>query len=262
MRRPVDTVERRRCNRIFGKGSMKIRMLGTGSGVPSLRRVSAAYLVSAASGKILIDIGPSVVRRLLEFDVVADDVDVIILTHFHPDHTVDLATFLFACNYGEKERRKPLLMIGGRGVRLFYGRFSRLYPWVKPIGYPLTIKTLSKGKLRFGNLLIETAPVNHRDESIAIRLEENGRTTVFSGDTDYSPTLLRLASGSDVLFAECSHPWKKAKGHMNLETLRRVVDSARPRKVLMTHLYPEWEEFKGILPAPLLLGEDGMEIQV
>ncbi len=241
---------------------MKIKILGTGSGVPSLRRASSSYLVSTASGNLLVDIGPSIVRRLLEFGFLVDDVDVVLLTHFHPDHTVDLATLLFACNYGERERRKPLLIIGGKGVRSFYRRLSRLYPWVEPIGYPLTLRTLSNGRLRLGGLLIEAAPMNHRDESIGIRLEEKGRTAMFSGDTDYSPTLVRLASASDALFAECSHPVEKAKGHMNIETLRRVADSAHPRKVIMTHLYPEWEEFEGSLPAPLLLGEDGMEIEL
>ena len=44
---------------------MKIRILGTGGAVPSLRRLSSAYLVSLSGGNMLIDVGPSVVRRLL-----------------------------------------------------------------------------------------------------------------------------------------------------------------------------------------------------
>jgi len=241
---------------------MKIKMLGTGSSVPSLRRMSPSCLISTGAGNILIDAGPSVVRRLLEFGFTASDIDIVILTHFHPDHTVDLATFLFDCNYGEHKREKPLLLLGGKGVKLFYRRLWRLYPWIEPINYCLTIRSRPRGRIRVGALSIETAPVNHREESIGVRLEENGKSAVFSGDTGYSLSLIDLASRADVLVVECSRPTERMDGHLNLPSLLEIVDQARPRRVIMTHLFPEWEQFSGCLPAPLLSGEDGMEIEL
>ncbi len=95
---------------------MKLKILGTGTATPSLQRASSSYLLSTAWGNILVDIGPSIVRRLLEYGHTTDDVDMIVLTHFHPDHTVDLATFLFASNYGDVTRKKPLILLGGRGT--------------------------------------------------------------------------------------------------------------------------------------------------
>jgi len=71
-------------------------------------------------GRILIDIGPSVVRRLMEYGYTTNNVDMIVLTHFHPDHTVDLATFLFASNYGDVTREKPLVLLGGKGLDTFF----------------------------------------------------------------------------------------------------------------------------------------------
>jgi ribonuclease BN (tRNA processing enzyme) len=241
---------------------MKIKMLGTGSSVPSLRRMSPSCLISTGMGNILIDVGPSVVRRLLEFGFTASDVDVVILTHFHPDHTVDLATFLFDCNYGETKREKPLLLLGGKGVKLFYRRLRRVYPWIEPISYRLTIKSCPRGSTKMGALSIETAPVNHREESIGVRLEENGKSAVFSGDTAYSASLVDLASRADMFVVECSRPTEKTDGHLNLASLLEIVDQAHPRQVIITHLFPEWEQFSGCLPAPLLSGEDGMEIDL
>ncbi|MGD0229940.1 MAG: ribonuclease Z [Syntrophorhabdales bacterium] len=241
---------------------MKIKILGTGTAVPSLARVSSAYLVSTGAGNILVDVGPSIVRRLLESGYSVNDVDVMVLTHFHPDHTGDLAAFLFACNYGESERHGGLSLIGGRGVRPFFRRLSRVYPWIAPQHYRLTIKTLPGGAMRAGPVSVTTAPVAHRDESIAVRIEEEGKRVVFSGDTDYSPALAALASGADLLVAECSFPDRKAKGHLDLPTLCRIAKEAAPRRVIMSHLYPEWEEFHGVIPPPLLLGEDGMELEV
>ena len=99
---------------------------------------------------MLIDVGPSVVRRLLEAGHRVNDIDTIILTHFHPDHTADLSTFLFASNYGGPERRTPLALAGGRGLPIFYRRLARLYPWIVPNRYELLVKALKGGMWRVG----------------------------------------------------------------------------------------------------------------
>ncbi len=211
---------------------------------------------------MLIDVGPSVVRRLLEFGQTVDDVDIVVLTHFHPDHAVDLSTFLFACNYGEKERRKPLFLLGGRGVRRFYGLLLRLFPSIAPKSYDLSVKTVSRGRHTVGGVSLAVAPMAHREESIAIRIEEGEKSVVFSGDTGESPELAELARNADLLVVECSFPDRLREGHLDLRTLLPIVRRANPRQVVLTHLAPEWERYDSPLPAPLVLGEDGMEIEV
>jgi len=241
---------------------LKIKMLGTGGAVPSLRRLSSAYLLSLSRRNILIDVGPSVVRRLLEFGRTVNDVDIVVLTHFHPDHAVDLSTFLFACNFGEEEREKPLFLCGGRGVRRFYNLSLRLYPSITPKSYDLSVKTVSRGRHAVAGISLTIAPMVHREESIAIRVEEGGKSVVFSGDTDESRALAELAANADLLVVECSFPDRKKKGHLDLRTLLPLVAKAKPKQVVLTHLSPEWEEYRAPLPAPLVLGEDGMEIEV
>ncbi len=241
---------------------MKITILGTGSATPSLSRSSSSCLLSTSAGNILIDAGPSVVRRLLESGHEVGDIDIIVLTHFHPDHTVDLATLLFACNYGERQRQKELHLIGGRGIRLFFRRLSRLYPWVVPLDYRLTIRAVPQGTVRIGSVSLVTAPMAHRDESIGVRIEERGKSVVFSGDTGYAPALAALAARADLLVVECSFPEQEVWGHLNLPTLLTIVREATPRRVIMSHLSPAWEGFHGVLPAPLLLGEDGLTMDL
>lgn len=241
---------------------MRVTILGTGTAVPSLNRLSSSYLLSAESGRLLIDVGPSVVRRLLEAGHTVEDVDAIILTHFHVDHTADLSTFLFACNYGARERERSLTLAGGKNLGLFYRRLTRLYPWIVPNRYELSVRQMRGKVWRLRDLSITWASMNHREESVAIRVEEGGKSVVFSGDTDYTPALAGLAAGADLLVAECAFPLRKVKGHLNLETLLPLVRQARPKRVILSHLYPEWDDYNAPLPAPLLLGEDGMEIEL
>ncbi len=240
---------------------MRLKVLGTGTCIPSLKRGSSAYVVTAGNRTVLVDAGPATVRRLLEFGYTVDDVDIVIITHFHVDHTADLSTFLFVCNYGLVRREKPLLLIGGRGMRRFYKGLLAVYPWLKPKSYRLLVKSMSAGVLEDEGLVIRTKGVNHNPESIGVRISD-GASITFTGDTDYSRSLVALAHHTDLLVSECAFPERKAKGHMNLAVVEKVVRDAEPGRVLLTHLYPEWDDFQGLLHAPYLLGEDGLEIDV
>jgi len=240
---------------------MKLLVLGTGTAIPRIERGSSAYLVTARGANVLVDVGPAVVRRLLEKGYEVDDVDVIILTHFHVDHTADLSTFFFACNYGRVPRVKPLTVIGGKGIARFYRGLRAVYPWVAPKTYDLTVQRLVNDSLKIGGLTVTTVPVNHNPESIAVRLDEK-RSVTFSGDSDISSNLIRLADGTDTLVAECAFPERKVKGHLNLAALDGIVRKTGPKRVILTHLYPDWDDWPGVLHAPYLLGEDGMEMEV
>ncbi len=240
---------------------MRLHILGTGTAIPRIERGSSAYLITASGANILIDAGPAVVRRLLETGYEVDDIDALVITHFHVDHTADLSTFFFACNYGHVARTKPLTIIGGKGIAGFCRGLQAIYPWVRPKTYDLTVCRLVNASLKLGGITITATPVNHNPESIAVRFEGK-RSVTFSGDTDHSINLIRLAEGTDVLVAECAFPERKVKGHLNLAALDKIVKKAKPKRVILTHLYPEWDDYRGVLHAPYLLGEDGMEIKL
>jgi ribonuclease BN (tRNA processing enzyme) len=201
------------------------------------------------------------VRRLLEYGFTTRDIDAIVLTHFHVDHTADLSTFLFASNYDVEARTKPLTIIGGPGINDFFEDLIKVYRWLTPKSYELFLREEGDCTLNLEDFVISVTRVEHNDESIAIRIEEH-KSVTFSGDTDYTKNLVKLASNTDLLIAECSFPERKVDGHLNLEILQKIVDEANPKRVLISHLYPEWDDFSGVLPAPYLLGEDGMEIEV
>jgi ribonuclease BN (tRNA processing enzyme) len=240
---------------------MKVKLLGTGTCAPSLRRGSSSYLVQTKQLNILVDVGPSVVRRLLEYGFTTRDIDVVILTHFHVDHTADFSTFLFASNYDVVARKKKLMVVAGEGLHDFYKGLLGVYPWLSPKSYEIFFHEMPEGTLKTGGLIITTGPMEHNYESIGVRIEE-GRSVAFSGDTDYTENLIELAKEADLFVVECSFPEKKVDGHLDLITLQKVVDQAKSRRVILSHLYPEWDDFRYVLHAPFLLGEDGMEIEV
>jgi len=70
--------------------------------------------------KLLFDCGAGTMRRLLEAGTTIFDVSYIFFSHFHPDHSGELANFLFSTKYPAMDSRKsPLTIISGKGFSDF-----------------------------------------------------------------------------------------------------------------------------------------------
>ena len=64
---------------------LRVTVIGSGVALPSLRRRSPGLLVETRREKLLFDCGPDILRGLLNAGVSYQEVDRILITHFHPD---------------------------------------------------------------------------------------------------------------------------------------------------------------------------------
>jgi ribonuclease BN (tRNA processing enzyme) len=112
----------------MGNPEIKMTILGSGTCVPSLKRSSCSVLVETGTQKIILDSGVGTMHRLLETGNNIFDITHIVFSHFHPDHTGELASFIFANKYPDKNRRKiPLTLIGGKGFKDFFNDLKKVY---------------------------------------------------------------------------------------------------------------------------------------
>ncbi len=226
---------------------MKFTVLGSGTGWPRLHRGAPAYLLQVAGENFLLDFGPATLPRLLRLGLSLDDIDAIFLSHFHPDHVTDLIPFLFATRYRLGYRRtKKVELYAGEGFKDFYAGLKKAFGhWVEPPEGLLEIQELSvqyESAFLRPPLEIRTAPVTHNPESIAFRFDFEGKSLVYSGDTDYSPQLIELAREADLLVVECSFPeGQKVSGHLVPSLIGQMAGQAQVKKLLLTHLYPPCE---------------------
>jgi ribonuclease BN (tRNA processing enzyme) len=246
-------------------------IIGSGTGVPSLRRASPGLLLLSGSSQILIDSGPGALRRLLEAGFTYRDVDLILYTHIHPDHTADLVPILFACKYGDLPREKEMTIIGGPGFKLFFDKINELYgAWINPETYHLTVKEISSKPILFGEMKILSAPMAHLPGSVGYRIEWQGeKSIVISGDTDYSENIVNLASEADLLVLECSFPdTKKVEGHLTPSLAGKIARKSGCKKLLLTHLYPVCDQHdilkqcQQIYQGQIILAEDLMRVVI
>jgi ribonuclease BN (tRNA processing enzyme) len=251
---------------------MELIVLGSGTGVPSRRRGSPAYAVRAADRLILLDLGSGACRALLRHDLNFSQVDIIALSHLHPDHVGDLIPFLFASHYAlGYTRQDPFWLMAARGFRDFHERLKGAFgQWVEAPPGLLQVLELNPAEpdyFAWEGLTIKSAPVNHIHGSLAYRLEAGGRSLVYSGDTDLSDSLVELAQGADLLVLECANPFK-VPGHLTPEEAGRLAARAGVRRLLLTHFYPPCDEVDVVALAAqeysgeILRAEDGLKITV
>src|SRR5262249_5328136 len=148
-----------------------------------------------------------------------------------PDHVTDLVPFLFASKYGERCRKKKLIIVGGPGFKNFFDQLSQVYRgWLIPKSYPLEVTEMRKDSLSLSGLSIKTCLPNHIPESISYRFEEKGKSIVFSGDTDFSENLTQLAYKAHLFLLECSFPnSKKVKGHLIPKEIIKMARLSNPK---------------------------------
>ncbi len=226
---------------------MRLTILGSGTGWPRLERGAPAYLLQVGGENYLLDFGPATIPRLLRVGLKLEEIDAIFLTHFHPDHVTDLIPFLFATRYAlGYQRKKPFTLYAAEGFSRFYQGLKEAFgQWVEPKEGLLEVQELStqcQSAFLRPPLEIRTAPVAHNPESLAYRFDYEGKSLVYSGDTDFSPSLIELATEADVLVIECSFPeGQKVPGHLTPSLVGQIAGQARVKRVILSHLYPPCE---------------------
>ncbi len=253
---------------------ISVTILGSGTCVPSLKRSSCSVLMEIGHSKLLFDCGPGTMRRLLETGTSIFDISYIFFSHTHPDHTSELAPFLFSSKYPNENRKLPLTIVASKDFSKFHDGLKAVYGrWIEPAPGILHIPGLDSDRndsLKFDDFSVESSPVEHIKGSIAFKVTRSARTSVvYSGDTDFSEDLIALAKGADLLICESALPdAMKVPGHLTPSLAGEIATRAGVHKLVLTHFYPECDkadiekECRKTYSGPLILAEDLMRVNV
>jgi ribonuclease BN (tRNA processing enzyme) len=280
-----------------------VALLGTKGG-PAIRPGSAmptASLVSIGGRRIVVDCGLGVTRGLCDQGMALADLDLIVVTHLHSDHYLELGPLLHtAWTAGLK---RPVRVFGPEGLAAYWRDFCASMRFdidlrIADEGRPDLRDLVSVTSFAEGPVLDETGlrvralrnvhpPIT---DSFALRIEAAGRAVVFSGDTAPLPALADFARGADLLIHEAilmpaidalvarvGNGDDRLKRHI-LRSHTEAADAARlaaeagVRALALHHLIPaddpafgiaDWEA--AVRPhwtGPLHVGRDGLQIPV
>lgn len=255
---------------------MQLVVLGSGTSVPHEQRASAAFWLQTQGASILLDCSVDAAHRMAQENLDWPKLDAIWISHLHLDHCGGLAALLFGMKHAPQTqtRKKPLRIFGCAGVERLLTAIDEANDYgLRRQRFPIELNDQieAAGEFDFAaGLRAQTFSTPHTRESLALRLvNSTGQTLVYSGDTSFSEGLADFARGADLLILECSFFREKpVETHLKLDEAMRLAALAEPRKLVLTHLYPEWDnvdieaESRKLWIGETIAARDGLRIEL
>ncbi len=193
---------------------------------------------------VLVDVGSPPHLLLPRLGLSVRDIRLVLLTHFHYDHTAMLPLLLGALAWDDRTEPGRLVIAGPVGTRDMVegligvgfgpGTQRRIDERVAP-GYAVL---QDGGDVRFGEYRVRSHAVVHSTgPSLAYAVAKDGVRVGFSGDTTLCAGLRRLCAEVDVLVCECSN-WDgpAGGGHLWRGEVEELVAGYPEVRFLLNHL--------------------------
>ena len=220
---------------------MRLQFVGCGDAFGSGGRLNTCFHVSSGRVNFLIDCGASSLPALKRLGISRDDIDLILITHFHGDHFAGLPFLLLDAQFSRRTR--PLVIAGPDGIEqklpaVMEALFEHSSKTKQK--FDLAVVTLKPEETRaFGAVNVTPFSVVHGESGgpfLAYRIEAEGRVIAYSADTEWTKTLIPLAREADLLIAETYYYDKLVKNHLSLTTLEAHLAEIKPKRLVLTHM--------------------------
>jgi ribonuclease BN (tRNA processing enzyme) len=245
----------------------EVVFVGTSDAFGAGGRRQSAILLRASGGTALLDCGTTTNSGLRALGTDRDEIDTILISHFHGDHFGGIPLLLLAALY-EDERRKPLWIAGPPGVE---SRVRSLAAAMgHPIedrewGFPLHFEEFAVGRNAVvGPVKVSAFEAYHVPDSKphGLRVVADGLTVAYSGDTGWFDELPLRVAGSDLFICECTYPARNQdfKYHLNYARLHERRKDFDCGRIILTHLGEEMSSRRGTFD--LETADDGLTIRL
>ncbi|MYS18824.1 Ribonuclease BN, tRNA processing enzyme [Streptomyces sp. DvalAA-14] len=221
---------------------MLLTVVGCSGSFPSADSACSSYLVEADGFRLLIDMGNGALGEL-QRHIGLYDLDAVLLSHLHADHCIDMCGYFVARYYRHDGGPASAVPVYGpvgteRRLNIAYGDV----PDEKCMSEVFDFRTLEPGSFRLGPLTITAALVSHPVEAYGFRIEHEGSTLAYSGDTGPCESLQGLAEGADLFLCEASFTYGKEDIpdlHLNGREAGQAATRAGAERLVLTHI-PPW----------------------
>lgn len=212
-----------------------LTLLGTGTCQVEFGRRATSELLELDGTYILFDIGRGIVQRLLDAGVRHNQVNHVVLSHFHPDHVSDLIPFLHAGAWSRRDpRRSDLHIYGPHGVQTIIERLMSAFTLndflPSSAGYTIKVHEVSEKRLTIGELAFEFVSLppsgNH-----GLRFEWGGKRYALTGDSHFHEQEVAFLKEVDLAVIDA--------GHLDDDAIVELAVTSGVRYMVCSHLYRE-----------------------
>ncbi|WP_108816493.1 MBL fold metallo-hydrolase [Loktanella sp. Alg231-35] len=279
--------------------SDSLALLGVKGG-PAIRpgsHMPTSMLLRLAGKTILIDAGLGVTRGICDQGVTLTEIDLIVITHLHSDHYLELGPFFHTAWTAGLNRTIPVF--GPKGLDAYWAGFQ------DSMRFDIDLRVRDEGRCDFDSLadiqviddVMTFDDITLRSlrnvhppitDTFALRFEAGDKAVAFSGDTAYMDEMAPFAKGADLLVHEamlrdgvealCARMTNGderlrthiLRSHTDAVDVGRIARDAGVRQLALSHMVPDgdpdftdqhWEDaVRQHWDGPFFLGKDGMKI--
>jgi len=275
---------------------MKLTLLGTGCPSVDHKRFGPANLISTKKTKILVDCGSGITQRLHQLNISLAEIDVLLFTHLHSDHAVDLYQLIISSWHSY--RVTPWKIYGPKGTKKFVKKIMDAWADERKLRISYESRASAKafemqvtefksiGSIKIKDVNIKYFEVDHKPVKYAYGFcfTNNSKKLTISGDTRPCENLMKYAQKSDLLLHEVfiegeilqTNKMRTKKTLHNVQNYHttstqvgKVAFISRAKKLVLTHFVPtrfNKNNLKKIVKKDFgkdtVIGEDLMTIKI
>jgi ribonuclease BN (tRNA processing enzyme) len=220
---------------------VRVRFLGSGDAFGSGGRLQACIHVEAGPMNFLLDCGTTALCAMKRMGVPPSTVQAIFVSHLHGDHFGGIPFFLLEAQLVSK-RDEPLLILGPPTTEERVRKaMEAFFPGSTGMNfrYPVEYREFrDRQPLEWRKVRVTPYPVVHGSGAppYALRVECAGKVIAYSGDTEWTESLVEAAWHADLFICEAYSYDKKIPFHIDLPALKEHRAEIECRRLVLTHM--------------------------
>jgi ribonuclease BN (tRNA processing enzyme) len=243
----------------------EVVFVGTSDAFGAGGRRQSAVFARGERGGMLFDCGATTNTGLFQLGISRNEIDVILISHFHGDHFGGIPSFLYAALYTD-ERRHAIEIVGPPEVEARIRRLAHAMghhlngrEWTFPIHYR---EIHADESLSAGPAEIEAFATQHQPDSNpqGYRVALGQDRIAYSGDTGWFDGLPEHVAGSHLFICECTQHRALLDFHLSLDELREHRDDFDCGRLILTHLGEEMADQRGQIE--IETADDGLTVKL
>lgn len=219
---------------------VQVQFVGSGDAFGSGGRFQTCILIRGAGAPLLIDCGATSLSAMKRLGVEPSEISAIVLTHLHGDHFGGIPFVILDGQF--RRRTEPLIIAGPPGTReRVEAAMEVLFPGSSKIQrrFGVDFVEMVEGRrITLGAAFATGFEVKHPSGAtpFAVRIEYESKIIAYSGDTEWTDSLIRVADNSDLFIAEAYTFDKPVKFHLDYQTLEAHRAELACRRMVLTHI--------------------------
>lgn len=225
--------------------ALSLQFIGCGDAFGSGGRFNTCFHLVGDRTNLLIDCGASSLIAMKRLGIDRNAITTILITHFHADHFGGIPFFILDAQFVSK-RRNPLTILGPSGLPDWYERvMETAFPGSSqaPQKFEVQLREIGAGEaVDLGFQRVSAFQALHGPAGgpyLALRVEAEGKSVAYTGDTEWTGELVHAARDVDLLIAEAYFRDKPVVTHLSLNAIEAHLGEMRPKRLILTHMSEE-----------------------